>query len=307
MHKPDCRIYMNEIAKKRKIYDVTLKGAVINILLLISKFIAGIWGHSSAIMADAVHSFSDLLTDIIVLVSVKLGGKPKDKSHDYGYGKAATVSAAVLGIILLFISLVVFYYGMRDMIKAFQGTILKRPSYFALIVAIVSIILKEWAYRFTIRTAHETQSFAVAANAWPHRSDSFSSIGTAIGISGAIFLGERWRVLDPITAIIVSIFILKMALDLFVRAVAELTETSLPDTVEEEIANIATTEDGIVNVDQILTRRIGNHVAIEMNIKLPGDLTVREAHGHAQRIENQLKARFGEGTHVGVHIEPNEG
>ena len=162
MHKPDCRIYMNEIAKKRKIYDVTLKGAVINILLLISKFVAGIWGHSSAILADAVHSFSDLLTDIIVLVSVKLGGKPKDKSHDYGYGKAATVSAAVLGIILLFISLVVFYYGMRDMIRAFQGTILERPSYFALIVAIVSIILKEWAYRFTIRTAHETQSFAVA-------------------------------------------------------------------------------------------------------------------------------------------------
>ena len=306
LHEHDLHTHMNEISNKRKIYDVTLKGAVINILLLISKFCAGIWGHSSAIMADAVHSLSDLLTDIIVLVSVKLGGKPKDKSHDYGYGKAATLSAAILGVVLFIISLAVFYYGMRNMIRSFQGTILERPSYFALIIAIVSIILKEWAYRFTIRTAHETHSFAVAANAWHHRSDSFSSIGTTIGIAGAIFLGERWRVLDPITSIIVSIFILKMALDLFFRAVAELTEASLPDAIEEEIAGIARVEGSEVNVDQILTRHIGHHIAIEISIKLPGDLTVKEAHKHALRIESQLKERFGEGTHVGVHIEPKE-
>ena len=304
MHKQDCHIPMNEISKKRKIYDVTLKGAVINILLLVSKFCAGIWGHSSAIMADAVHSLSDLLTDLIVLVSVKFGGKPKDKSHDYGYGKTATVSAVIVGVILIVIGLIVFYYGMRDMIRAFQGTVLERPSYFALIVAIVSIILKEWAYRFTIRTAHETKSFVVAANAWHHRSDSFSSIGTAIGISGAIFLGERWRVLDPITALIVSVFILKIALDLIVRAIGELTEASLPDAIEEEIANIAMNEGCEVNADKILTRRIGNRIAIEMSVKLPGDLTVREAHEHALHIEQQLKQRYGEETHVGVHIEP---
>lgn len=295
---------MNEIAKKRKIYDVTLKGAVINILLLLSKLCAGIWGHSSAILADAVHSLSDLLTDLIVLLSVKFSGKPKDKRHDYGYGKAATVSAAIVGVVLFIISLVVFYYGMRNMIMAFQGTLLERPSYFALIVAIVSIILKEWAYRFTIRVAHATESVAVAANAWHHRSDSFSSIGTTIGISGAIFLGERWRVLDPITSIIVSIFIMKVAYDLLVRAIAELTEASLPDAVEDEIAAIAQGEEGIVSVKQVLTRRIGSQVAIEMNILLPGDLTVSEAHEHALRIEHQLKQRFGEGTHVGVHIEP---
>lgn len=297
---------MKEIAKKRKIYDVTLKGAVINILLLISKFSAGIWGHSSAIMADAVHSLSDLLTDIIVLLYVKMSGKPKDEGHDYGYGKTATVSAAIVGIILLIISIIVFYYGMRDMIRAFQGTLLERPSYVALIVAIISIILKEWAYRFTIPVAHETQSVAVASNAWHHRSDSFSSIGTAIGISGAIFLGERWRVLDPITSIIVSIVIMKMAYDLLVQAIAELTEASLPDAVEAEIATIAKCEEGVGNVRQLLTRRIGNQVAIEMSISLPGDLSVKEAHEHALRIERQLKLRFGEGTHVGVHIEPEQ-
>lgn len=295
---------MNEIAKKRKIYDVTLKGAVINILLLVCKFCAGVWGHSSAIMADAVHSLSDLLTDIIVLLSVKLSGKPKDKSHDYGYGKAAALSSIVLGLLLLIISVIVFYFGMRDMIRAFQGTILERPSYFALIVAIASIILKEWAYRFTIRTARATQSFAVAANAWHHRSDSYSSIGTAIGISGALFLGERWRVLDPITAIIVSVFILKMALNLVVRAISELTDASLPDAVEEEIAGIAKSEGGDADIAQILTRRVGSHVAIEMNVKLPGHLTVKEAHQHVLRMEHRLRQRFGEGTHVGIHIEP---
>lgn len=297
---------MNETAEKRRIYDVTLKGAVINILLFAAKLAAAIWGHSSAILADAVHSLSDLLTDIVVLISVKLGHRPKDKNHDYGHGKAETVATAIIGLVLLVVGIFVFYRGMHFMIKAFQGTLLEKPSYVVLAVALVSIILKEWAYLFTIRTARATQSMLVAANAWHHRSDAFTSIGTAIGIAGAIFLGERWRVLDPITSIIISIFILKVAVDITKHAYAELTEASLPDAVENEIAHIAKSEPEVMGVKQVLTRRVGKTVSIEINIVLPENMTVKEVHQHALHIEQMLKDRFGALTHVGIHVVPDK-
>ena len=297
---------MNETSHKRKIYSVTLRGTVVNVVLMVLKFAAGIIGHSSAIIADAVHSLSDLLTDLIVLITVKMSSKPRDKSHDYGHGKIETLATSIVGLFLMVVGFFICYNGLRDMIHAFQGMPLERPGYIALIAAVVSIILKEWAYRFTIKTARETGALIVSANAWHHRSDALSSIGTSIGICGAIFLGERWRVLDPITSIIVSIFIMKVAYGLIASAVSELLEGSLPDEVEREIIDIANNEEGVSDVHHLMTRKIGKIIAIEMHIWVSPTMPVSQAHEHATHIEQSLRQRFGEDTHVGIHIEPQK-
>ena len=297
---------MNEKETEQKIVRVTLKGTLVNILLMILKFTAGILGSSAAMLADAVHSLSDLLTDIIVLIFVKMGLRPKDKNHDYGHGKFETLCTVLIGLALLFVGFMICYNGVKMSLKAFQGEILDSPGYIALIAAIVSMVLKEWCYRFTIRTSRETHSPTLAANAWHHRSDALSSLGTTIGIGCAILLGEKWRVLDPITAVIVSFFILRVAFLLIKAAIGELLEESLPDDLEDEIVKIASMEENVTDVHHLMTRRIGRNIAIEMHIRVPGDLSVTAAHIHATNIEKKLKEKHGESTHVGIHIEPIE-
>ena len=295
---------MDEKTRAKSIYKVTLRGSVINVLLLIFKFIAGILGHSAAMIADAVHSLSDLITDVIVLLFVHLSNKPKDADHDYGHGKYETLATAIVGLVLLAIGIMVCYNGILETIHGIRGQLLESPGYIALFAAIISIILKEWAYRFTIAKARETGSQAVAANAWHHRTDALSSIGTTIGIAGAMFLGTKWRVLDPITAIIVSFFIIRVAYQLIAASMNELLEKSLSDDVEAEIAQIAAEEQEVSDIHQIQTRRIGKDIAIEMHVRFPGEQTVREAHDHVNNIEKRLRDRFGESTHIGIHVEP---
>ena len=202
---------INEKEADQEIVRVTLRGTLVNLLLTVFKFTAAVLGSSAAMLADAVHSVSDLLTDFIVLIFVKMGVRPKDKNHDYGHGKFETLCTVLIGFVLLFVGLMICYNGAKLSLQAFQGEVLKRPGYIALIAAIVSMVLKEWCYRFTIRTSRKTHSPALAANAWHHRSDALSSLGTTIGIGGAILLGEKWRVLDPITSVIVSFFIIRIA------------------------------------------------------------------------------------------------
>lgn len=295
---------MNEKETEHRILSVTLRGTLVNILLMVLKFAAAILGSSTAMLADAVHSVSDLLTDIIVLIFVKMGIRPKDKNHDYGHGKFETLCTTLIGIALLVVGLMICYNGVKMTLKAFQGEVLERPGYIALIAAVISMVLKEWCYRFTIRTSRETHSPALAANAWHHRSDALSSLGTTIGIGGAILLGEKWRVLDPITAVIVSFFIIRVAYVLIKAAIAELLEESLPDDLEDEIKKIASMEENVTDIHHLMTRRIGRNIAIEMHVRVPGDLSVTSAHIHATNIENKLKEKYGESTHVGIHIEP---
>lgn len=297
---------MDEKEAEHKIVKVTLRGTLVNLLLIMLKFAAGILGSSAAMLADAVHSVSDLLTDIIVLIFVKMGLRPKDKNHDYGHGKFETLCTVLIGLALFFIGLMICYNGAKMSLNAFQGEVLERPGYIALVAAIVSMVLKEWCYRFTIRTSRETHSPALAANAWHHRSDALSSLGTTIGIGGAILLGEKWRVLDPITAMIVSFFILRVAYFLVKTAIGELLEESLPDDLEDEIIKMASMEENVTDVHHLMTRRIGRNIAIEMHIRVPGDLSVTLAHLHATNIENKLKEKYGQSTHVGIHIEPIE-
>ena len=288
----------------KEVYKVTIAGSIINVMLLVLKFAAGVLGHSAAMIADAIHSLTDFATDVVVLVFVKLGNKPKDKDHDYGHGKYETLATAIIGISLFVVGVMICYSGIIKTYRAICGEVLQQPGIVALVAAIVSIILKEWAYQFTVRVGKKCQSEAVVANAWHHRSDALSSIGTMFGIGGAILLGKEWAVLDPIAAIVVSIFIVKAAWGLVLQSVKELTDASLPDSIENEIMNIANAEDGVREVHNLRTRRIGNRIAIEMHIRMPGATSLYEAHQHATVIEQHLKERFGADTHVGIHLEP---
>ena len=277
---------------------------MINVLLVALKFAFGIMGRSSAMIADAVHSLSDLITDVVVIVFVKLSNKPQDSDHDYGHGKYETLATAFIGLALLAVGVMILYGGAEKIVAALRGEVLPQPGMIALWAALISIVAKEWCYRFTVRVGREAQSQAVVANAWHHRSDAFSSIGTALGIGGAIFFGERWTVLDPIAAVVVSVFIVKTAVALMKQASDELLEKSLPDDVERKIKEIAEREAGVSGIHNIRTRRIGNRISIEMHLRMPGDITLYEAHRRATCIEHRLRREFGEGTYISLHLEP---
>jgi cation diffusion facilitator family transporter len=292
--------------RQRSIYRVTIAGSVINVALLAFKFIAGIVGGSAAMIADAVHSLSDFLTDVVVLVFVRMSNKPIDRDHDYGHGKYETLATALIGIALLAVGLMICYNGLTKTWAAINGTVLPQPGVIALMAALLSIGLKEWAYRFTAKVGQRVQSQAVVANAWHHRSDALSSVGTAVGIGGAILLGHRWTVLDPLAAIVVSVFILKAAYRLISQSTSELLETSLPDDIEDEMVQLALQDNLVSEVHNLRSRRIGNRIALEMHLRLPGSLSLYEAHEHATQIERRIKARFGDNTIVTLHVEPQK-
>ena len=290
--------------REHKIFRVTMAGSAINVVLLVFKFVAGILGGSAAMIADAVHSLSDFLTDIIVVVFVHISSKPEDKDHDYGHGKYETLATSIIGLALLVVGFLIFSNGSRKVWDFIHGEEIAQPGLIALIAALLSIALKEWAFQFTVRTGRKVQSQAVIANAWHHRSDALSSIGTAIGIGGAIILGKHWAVLDPLAAVVVSIFIIRTALSLVRNSSNELLEKSLPDDVEQQIIKLAEDEPSVSEVHHLCTRRIGNNIAIEMHLRMPGNITLYDAHQHSSNIEQKLRQHFGSHTHINIHIEP---
>lgn len=290
--------------RQKETYRVTIAGSIINILLLAFKFAAGILGHSAAMIADAIHSLTDFVTDAIVLVFVRLGSKPTDRDHDYGHGKYETLASAIIGVSLLVVGMMICYSGVTKTYHAMCGEPLQQPGFIALAAAVASVVLKEWAYRFTVRVGRRCHSEAVVANAWHHRSDALSSVGTTVGIGGAIILGEKWAVLDPLTAIVVSFFIMKAAWSVLSKAVDELTDGSLPKETEDEIESIVSEDKDVSVVHNLCTRRIGNRIAIEMHVRMPGETSLYVAHHHATEIEKRLKQRFGADTHISIHLEP---
>ena len=291
-------------SRQKSIYKVTWIGSVVNFLLLAFKFAAGILGHSAALVADAVHSLSDFATDIIVIVFVRISGKPEDEDHKYGHGKYETLATAVIGLILFAVGIGILVNGATAVGDFLKGKVLPAPSIVALIVAAISIISKEILYRYTINEGKKLNSQAVIANAWHHRSDAFSSIGTLIGIGGAIFLGEKWRILDPIAAIVVSGFIMKVATDLLKPCIDELLERSLPAETEQKIIDLIAEFPEVSSPHHLRTRRIGNHIAIEVHIRMDGQTTLEKAHHTATLIERRIKEEFGPETHIGIHMEP---
>lgn len=294
----------NQEDRTQQIYKVTLAGSAVNLVLVLFKFTAGIIGCSAAMVADAVHSLSDLVTDIIVLVFVKISGRPADEDHHYGHGKYETLATFIVGISLLAVGVMLIADTVEKVTSVIHGNTLQSPGLIALIAAIVSIILKEAAYRFTAKVGKRLNSNAVIANAWHHRTDALSSIGTGLGIGASIVLGSEWAILDPLAAAIVSIFIIVAAAKLLLGAINELMEKSLPKAVEDRIISIVAEDSSLVEPHHLRTRSVGNVYSIEMHVRMPGETSLLEAHNHTLSLEKRLREEFGEGTLVNIHMEP---
>ncbi len=287
-----------------EIRNVTLIGSVVNLILTVGKVIAGVVGHSSAMIADGVHSLSDLATDVIVIVFVKIAGKEKDETHQYGHGKFETFATMIISFALFIVGVGIAWTSAEKIYGSLNGELIAKPGLIALYAALLSIVSKEALFWYTKVEGKKLNSQAMIANAWHHRSDAFSSIGTALGISGAIMLGEKWRILDPLAGVIVSFFILKVAWDIAKPSIDELLDRSLPESTQKEIEQIITDTRGVKSYHGLRTRKIGDYFSVEMHIQVDRNLTVEASHQMATDIENTLRGRFGEKTHVIVHIEP---
>ena len=294
----------NRMTREKEIYKVTLVGSAGNVALLTFKFIAGFLGHSSAMIADAVHSLSDFVTDLVVLVFVSISAKPQDQSHDYGHGKFETIATFLIGLALIGAATGIIVSGGMKLIAWWGGDELEAPGWIALWAALLSIAVKELLYQYTARKGRQLDSQVMIANAWHHRSDSLSSIGAAIGIGGAIWLGQRWTVLDPLASIVVGLMLVKVSWELLKTSIAELTECSLSDETEQEIEQIIQSFADVQEPHNLRTRRIGNRIAIEAHVRMDGSLPLQIVHERATSIEHKLKERFGTKTHVTLHMEP---
>lgn len=292
------------MSREKEIYKTTLVGSAGNVALVTFKFIAGTLGHSPAMIADAVHSLSDFLTDVVVLAFVHVGAKPQDESHDYGHGKFETMASFFIGLALIGAATGIIVSGATKLAAWLGGEQLEAPGYLALWAALLSIAVKEAMYRYTLRRSKALESPAMTANAWHHRSDALSSIAAAIGIGGAILLGNRWTVLDPLASVVVGAMLIKVAVNLLKTSVNELTDGSLPAETEREITDIVNSFPDVKEPHNLRTRRIGDRIAIEVHVRMDGTLTLSETHDRATAIEQKLKKRFGPQTHVTIHMEP---
>ena len=296
---------INDInARKRSIFKVTAVGAAANVLLCIAKLVAGIVGRSSAMTADAIHSLTDLITDFIVIAFVNISSKPQDRRHEYGHGKYETLATSIIGLALFIVGLGIMWDSITKIWGCINGEVLPMPGFIALAAAVLSIVVKEVLFQYTCHAGRRLGSPAVVANAWHHRSDALSSIGTAIGIGGALALGNQWTILDPIAAFIVSLLIIHAAIGQLRPSIGELVENSLPENVENDIINIITAVPGVSHPHHLRTRKIGNRSSVEVHVRMNGDLTLREAHDATRIIERKVKERLGDDTFVITHVEP---
>lgn len=292
--------------REQEIRRVTVAGAIVNIFLTIFKIIAGVLGRSSAMVADGIHSLSDLLSDIVVLVFTHISSKGKDKNHSFGHGKFETLATLIVSVTLVVVGARLMVSGVTSIIKVMNGNSIPLPGSIALWAAIGSIIIKEILYHATIRTARRTNSPVVLANAWHHRSDALSSIGALTGIAGAMILGEKWTILDPIASCCISIAIIVVAVKMSLPSLAELLETSLPEEIEKDIISIANSVQGVENIHELKTRRNGISYIIDAHIVVDPHISVTEAHNIATEVENALREKYGNETQINIHIEPDQ-
>lgn len=292
--------------REKRIMKVTLTGMFVNVVLSAGKIAAGVFGRSSAMLADGVHSLSDLLTDIIVIAFVRVSSKGRDRSHEFGHGKYETLATLLVSLILIVVAAQMMVSGIGSITNVLDGGTIPVPGYVALAAAVISIVAKELLYRYTIAVGRKTGSPAVEANAWHHRSDAFSSIGSLIGISGAIFLGDKWVILDPLVCCCISIAIFVVAVKMAGPSLNELLDGSLPEESEKEIVSLAMSVDGVRNIHDLKTRRSGLSVMVEAHLVVDPDMTVEQAHEISTAVENAIVKKFGNETQISIHIEPSE-
>lgn len=291
--------------REQEIRSITLWGAVVNIALTVLKIVAGVLGRSAAMIADGVHSLSDLLSDIVVIVFTHISSKGKDRDHSFGHGKFETLATLIVSVILMAVGADLMAGGVKSIIAVMGGEVLPKPGYIALAAAIVSIAAKEILYRATVRKGQKVNSPVVIANAWHHRSDAFSSIGSLAGIGGAILLGEKWTVLDPLASCAISVAIIVVAVKMALPSLAELLETSLPENIEKEITDTAMEVAGVNDIHELKTRRNGISFIIDAHIVVSPSMTVVEAHDIATAVEDRLREKYGNETQISIHVEPD--
>lgn len=291
--------------REQEIRSITLWGAVVNIALTVLKVVAGVLGRSAAMIADGVHSLSDLLSDIVVIVFTHISSKGKDRDHSFGHGKFETLATLIVSIILLAVGADLMAGGVKSIIAVVSGEVLPKPGYIALAAAIVSIVAKEILYRVTVRKGQKVNSPVVIANAWHHRSDAFSSVGALVGIGGAILLGEKWTVLDPLASCAISVAIIVVAVKMALPSLAELLETSLPENIEKEITKTAMEVAGVNDIHELKTRRNGISFIIDAHIVVSPSMTIVEAHDIATAVEDRLREKYGNETQISIHVEPD--
>lgn len=264
------------------------------------KMFAGISGHSSAMISDAIHSFSDVLTTLIAWIGVKVSKKASDSDHPYGHERLECIASLLLGAVLMVTGLGVGKAGLENIFSRSYET-LAIPSVIALVAAIVSIVGKEAMYWYTRYYAKLINSSAFMADAWHHRSDAFSSIGSLIGIAGAMM---GFPVLDSVASVVICLFILKVSYDILKDAVAKLLDTSCGEEYERNLREFVTAQDGVVCVDLLHTRMFGNKVYIDLEIQVDGDKSLREAHSIAEHVHTNVEREFPDVKHIMIHVNP---
>lgn len=295
---------MESNIRLQKANRVTIIGFFVNLFLVAAKLLAGIFGRSAAMIADAIHSLSDVVTDVIVIVFMRISDKDSDDNHRYGHGKFETFATLLISIALFAVGVGICIGGVEKIIDIYKGVEIESPTYIALIAAIASITMKEGIYRYSIKVGKSINSQAIIANSWHHRSDAFSSLGTFVGIGGAILLGGKWVILDPIACVIVSFFILKVAVELCIPCINELLEKALPKEIEEEILQIISSTEGVKSSHKLKTRKIGNNYVIDIHVQIDAETTFVESHNIASQIEKNLREKYGQRTQISIHTEP---
>jgi cation diffusion facilitator family transporter len=289
-----------ERANERIATRVSVNTIIVNVALSVFKLFAGIYAHSGAMLSDAVHSISDVFSTFVVIIGVRLSGKDADEQHQYGHERFESVAAILLAVMLAIVGLGIGYSGVRKVIGADSGT-LGVPGALALAAAVVSIILKEGMYWYTRSAAKKINSGVLFADAWHHRSDAFSSVGSFIGILGAR-MGHP--ILDPVVSVVICCFILKVSVDIFVDAVRKMTDEACDPETIQRIETLITDQGGVLGIDRLQTRRFGERIYVDVEIKADGNSTLLKAHAVAERVHDKIEAAFPTVKHCMVHVNP---
>ncbi len=289
-------------ARTRVVFRVSAVSIAVNLLLTAFKLFAGIFAHSMAMVSDAVHSASDVFSTFIVMIGVKIGGKASDSNHQYGHERFECVAAIVLAVVLAGTGVGLGYGGIKTLAGGDYSSLVA-PKLLALIAAAVSIAVKESMFWYTRAAAKKINSSALKADAWHHRSDALSSVGAFIGVLGAK-LGVP--VLDPVASLLICVFILKAAVSIFLDAVRKMTDEACDKETCDRIIALVESEDGVEDIDKLLTRKFGDRIYVEVEISVCGDIPLRDAHSIAQRVHNSIEVGIREVKHVTVHVNPSD-
>ena len=282
---------------------VSRNSIFVNIALSVFKLMAGIIGHSTAMVSDAVHSASDVFSTVVVIIGVRISNRESDKNHPYGHERLENVASVILATVLAVTGLGIGYNGLHTILSGAEGNGIVIPSAIPLFVALLSIAAKEGMYWYTIHAAQRIHSDALKADAWHHRSDALSSVGSFIGIFGAKI---GYPVLDPVASVVICGFILKAAIDIFLEATSKMTDEACDDRVVEAIRGVALRQQGVIQLDDIKTRLFGNKVYVDIEICVDGNMTLREAHRIAERVHEQVEENFPNVKHCMVHVNPDD-